>query len=170
MRPALYWINSEGLSWTGRLAIMARPRSGDWLEDEIAGWRDAGVGEVVSLLEPAEVRELGLEEEAALCRASGQAFTAFPIPDRGVPDSIRQTAALTRRLIQALATGQSVAVHCRAGIGRSSLMVAGVMACGGLDVGQAFARIAQARGVPVPDTEGQRDWVQDFARALPLLP
>jgi hypothetical protein len=33
------------------LAIMARPRAGDWLDGEIAGWRAQGIGVIVSLLE-----------------------------------------------------------------------------------------------------------------------
>src|SRR5262249_61758505 len=39
---------------TGRLAIMPRPRAGDWLDDEAASWRRHGLGLVVSLLEDAE--------------------------------------------------------------------------------------------------------------------
>ncbi|TWB83055.1 dual specificity protein phosphatase-like protein [Nitrospirillum amazonense] len=169
MQPALYWIASGDPPWIGRLAIMARPRAGDWLEDEVAAWHAAGVNEVISLLEPAEVSELGLMSEEALCRGLGMAFTSLPIPDRGVPDSRRQVASLARRLSRDVAAGLSVAVHCRAGIGRSSLLAACVMASTGLDASAAFARIAQARGVPVPDTEGQRAWVQSFAEALPLL-
>ncbi len=36
----MFWIDAPG---AGRLAIAARPRSGDWLEDEIEGWRSASV-------------------------------------------------------------------------------------------------------------------------------
>ena len=36
----IYWI--DGVS-SGRLAIMARPRAGDWLDDEIANWALEGV-------------------------------------------------------------------------------------------------------------------------------
>src|SRR5713101_2898754 len=54
MRPDIHWID---LPVAGRLAIMARPRAGDWLADEIAGWRAAGIDIVVNLLEPAEIAE-----------------------------------------------------------------------------------------------------------------
>lgn len=43
----------------GRLAIMPRPRAGGWLEDEIASWKESGVDVVVSLIERAEIIELG---------------------------------------------------------------------------------------------------------------
>lgn len=40
MKSDLFWINGP---WPGRLAIMPRPRSGDWLEDEIQAWSGAAV-------------------------------------------------------------------------------------------------------------------------------
>jgi hypothetical protein len=40
MRTELYWIERP---WRGRLAIMPRPRGGDWLDDEIQSWRRSGV-------------------------------------------------------------------------------------------------------------------------------
>jgi hypothetical protein len=45
------------------LAIMPRPRAGDWLEDEVSSWQRAGVRTVVSLLEVQEIAELGLGDE-----------------------------------------------------------------------------------------------------------
>jgi hypothetical protein len=35
MRPLIYWINTP---WPGRLAIVPRPRGGDWLEEEVGAW------------------------------------------------------------------------------------------------------------------------------------
>lgn len=157
MRPEIYWI--DGVP-TGRLAIMARPRAGDWLEDEIAGWHEAGVDIVVCLLERYEVRELGLDREADLCRDNAIEFVAFPIPDRGVPESRRATVELAKRLVDHVRDGRSVAVHCRAGIGRSGLMAACVLGLTGIDTDLAFRAISDARGVAVPDTEQQRDWVR----------
>ena len=64
MRPKIHWID---LPAGVRLAIMPRPRAGDWLDDEVAGWRAEGIDVIVSLLEAGEVRELGLRREAGLC-------------------------------------------------------------------------------------------------------
>jgi hypothetical protein len=79
----LFWIEIDG---PGRLAIMARPRAGDWLDGEVDAWKTSGIDMVVSLLEPQEVLELELQREADLCGARGIDFVSFPIPDRGVPD------------------------------------------------------------------------------------
>jgi hypothetical protein len=48
------------------MAIMARPRADDWLDNEVAEWKAGGLEMVVSLLEPEEVFELGLLREAEL--------------------------------------------------------------------------------------------------------
>ena len=163
MRTSLYWI--EG-SWTGRLAIMPRPRGGDWLEDEVSAWRRAGVDVVVSALTPDEIAELDLNEQAELSRAVGIVYLGFAIPDRGVPDSATDTAELVRQLEKGLASGKRVAIHCRQGVGRSSLLAACVLAAAGVDPGDAFERIRTARGCSVPDTPEQREWVIKFARAF----
>ena len=75
MTAEIYWI--IGLR-PGRLAILGRPRSGDWLADEIADWKAAGLTDVISLLEDGEVRDLGLAREAELAQCAGMASTGFP--------------------------------------------------------------------------------------------
>lgn len=156
MKPDIYWI--DGVP-SGRLAIMPRPRVGDWLDDQIAGWQQAGINAVVSLLEAGEVWELGLAREAELCRHREIEFIAFPIPDRGVPESRQQASVLAHQLADRLRNGTSVAIHCRAGIGRSSLIAACALTLLGVKPDAGFQAIGEARGVLVPDTEQQRDWV-----------
>ena len=56
------------------MGILLRPRGGDWLADETAAWREAGVDVVVSLLEPEEAAELMLADEAAAVASSGIAL------------------------------------------------------------------------------------------------
>jgi protein-tyrosine phosphatase len=139
---------------------MARPRAGDWLEDEIENWRAAGVQVVVSLLEPSEEAELGLQAEADACRSRGIEFIRFPIADRGVPSDRKAALELAQTLGR---SEQAIAIHCRAGIGRSSLMAALVLIHRGVTPDTAFGLIQAARGVAVPDTDQQLDWVSRFA-------
>jgi protein-tyrosine phosphatase len=156
VRAELYWIEGP---WPGRLAIMPRPRGGDWLEDEVRSWQQAGVAVVVSLLTAEEIAELDLTQEPACCRASGVEFVSYPIPDRGVPSSRTAAAELTRRLEGLLAGGKGVAIHCRAGVGRSGLLAACLLVRAGLETQAAFTRISTARGWLVPDTPEQAEWV-----------
>ena len=84
MRPEIYWIDGP---WPGRLAILARPRGSDWLIDELAGWKNAGLDVVVSLLTRGEDSELGLSDEGELAQQYGLTFISFPISDYSVPTS-----------------------------------------------------------------------------------
>jgi hypothetical protein len=88
MAADIYWV-AEVLG--GKLAILARPRPGDWLEDEIQDWKRQGIDVAVSLLEEAEASSLGLEREAHLCREQGIEFISFPVPDMQVPVSTSLT-------------------------------------------------------------------------------
>lgn len=160
MASDIYWIDHPG---TLKLAIMARPRAGDWLEDEVDHWSREGVATVLSLLEPGEVVELGLEAEKSACRAKGIEFRSYPIADRGLPDDLRATVQLARELRD---RGRALAIHCRAGIGRSSLIAAAILQADGQSAESAIAAISAARGLAVPDTEEQRDWIMAFSQHL----
>ncbi|MDX2011947.1 MAG: hypothetical protein SFW67_17270 [Myxococcaceae bacterium] len=156
MRSNLFWIDTNT---SGRLATMARPRGGDWLEDELRLLQRKGIQIVVSLLTSDEVNELDLGQERAACAALGLRFISFPIPDRGVPTHDAEAAALIAKLARDVQSSLAVAIHCRMGIGRASMVAAGVLRALGVAGDAALARIAEARGLAVPDTEAQRQWV-----------
>ena len=159
MTPKLYWIPAVPV----RLAIMARPRGGEWLADEVKALGREGVDVVVSLLTPDEVAELGLSDEPVECAKVGIAFREFPIADRGVPESKDAFHAFAAQVLADLDAQRAVGIHCRAGIGRLALVAAGLLALRGIAVDQAFGLIAAARGCPVPDTAGQRAWAAELA-------
>jgi hypothetical protein len=64
MRAPLYPVQ---VLPAGTVSIMARPRGGDWLFDEIKALRASGVDILVSLLTATEISEFDLAEEAACC-------------------------------------------------------------------------------------------------------
>lgn len=163
MRSQIFWIDAP---LQGRIAIMARPRGGEWLTDEVVGWRDAGVDTLICLLEPDEIRKLGLGDEAALCERAGIEYVAFPLRDRGVPASIGEAQGIASLAISRIKNGGSVAIHCRAGIGRSAVVAASTLVLDGLTADDALERIGRARGVSVPDTDEQRRWVIEYEIAL----
>jgi protein-tyrosine phosphatase len=156
-----YWIDT---GQRGRLAILPRPRGGDWLEDEARGWARAGIDVVVSLLEEDEAADLDLADEAQACQGAGIQYFSLPIPDRGLPDSRQAVAELAAGFAALVADGKRIGLHCRQGVGRSALLTACVLIALGTDPDAALARIAAARGLPVPETPEQRQWVLDFAR------
>ena len=156
MNPDLFWIPGP---WRGSLAVATRPRGGDWLEDEAAGWRRAGLDVVVSLLENEEAAQLDLAHEGDAAEKNGVEFISFPIPDRGVPASTPGVLALLRGIVGALEEGKKVAVHCRQGIGRSGSIAAGVLISSGIGAEKAIEAVSSARGLPVPETPAQLEWI-----------
>jgi protein-tyrosine phosphatase len=164
VRTDFFWIPT---TTPGRLAVLARPRGGDWLGDEVAGWKRTGVDVVVSLLTPSEETEFDLMSEADLARDAGIRFGSLPVPDRGVPPSREVVAELAARLAADLAAGKTVIVHCRQGIGRAGMLAAAVLTTLGMDLDAALRAIEAARGRPVPETADQRQWLAEFATRLP---
>ena len=161
MNPKLYWIETPA---GRRLAISVRPRGDDWLEDEIEGWRKQGVDVVVSLLTASENDELGLKDEGQFSSAKGLRFVSFPIEDRNVPRSAAKLQQLAAQLGSEIEQSKNVVIHCRQGIGRSSLVTAAVLLLIGEDLDQALSSIRDARGLEVPETIEQRSWLEQFAK------
>ncbi|HAI69934.1 MAG TPA: protein tyrosine phosphatase [Gammaproteobacteria bacterium] len=162
MQPEIYWIKDFKV---GHLAIMPRPRAGDWLEDEIKALNEEGLDILVSLLMPDEVYELDLKEENTLCGANGIELISFPIKDRQVP-ALSQAQKLSQSLLTEITNGKKVAIHCRMGIGRSALMVASILVCSGIAPVTAYQMVTKSRGLAVPDTQEQKRWLDRFAQVL----
>jgi protein-tyrosine phosphatase len=118
------------------------------------------------MLPPEEAAELGLSDEAAECEQAGIVYHSFAIEDRQVPTSHKYFGAFVDELRSELHSGKSIAAHCRASIGRSSLLLACILCAEGWSWRQAFQRISAARGLPVPDTPEQEQWVKGFASSL----
>ena len=103
-----------------RIAIIARPRGGDWLSDEVSALCWEGVDVLVSMLTKEETDELGLQEEGKECGVAAISFLNLPVPDRSLPTDRDAFLRTVDELAHLVAEGRYVAVHCRAGIGRSA--------------------------------------------------
>lgn len=94
-------------------------------------------------------------------------YSRRPIVDHGVPKSPLQTLEILDEIEEAIAAGHCVYVHCRAGIGRTGLVLGCLMARRFRDGQRALAhlnRLWQASGraadyPQTPETEEQRDYV-----------
>ncbi|WP_089900105.1 protein-tyrosine phosphatase family protein [Chitinophaga arvensicola] len=148
----------------GRLGIMARPRGNDWLESEILHLKQQGVKVLVSLLETHEVKELELRKEESYCTQHGVAYINFPIKDRGIPENSLGTTAFLQSLAAEIDAGHAVCIHCRMGIGRSSLIAGGVLLLKGHPFKGLLDKISRLRDLKVPDTTEQEQWLQEKSR------
>ena len=155
MIPDLYRIVDCG---AGFLAIMPRPGPEEWLREEIRDLAALGVTTLVSLLEEREEYELSLTNEAGIAAEHDIEFLSYPIADRTIPTHLDGFVAFIEKLTDRVLDGRGVAIHCRAGIGRSGITAAAVLVRIGYDASSVFDRISQARRCPVPDTQEQYDW------------
>jgi protein-tyrosine phosphatase len=155
-----YEINGP---WIRKPAIIARPRGGEWLADDLRQIKHEGFDVLVSLLTPAEVKEFDLVREEEISKAVDLEFVSLPIPDLGVPQSTDAFGGVVDHLIAALQSGKKIAIHCRQGIGRSGLLAAALLMCSGIDPEVAIQRVSEARGLTVPETKEQKEWITKFA-------
>lgn len=159
--------------WPGTLSIVSRPRGGDWLEDEVHKWKSRGLGAIVSLLTSDEEAEFELRPERDISERQELQFFSLPVADLGTPSSREDRKAAIQILHQVenlLATGLNVGIHCRQSIGRSGMMAASLLVLAGSDPLDAIASVSKARGLPVPETEAQREWIIELAQEFqPLL-
>ncbi|MCD4533840.1 hypothetical protein LRP67_07075 [Nocardioides sp. cx-169] len=140
----------------GTLSTMTMPSY-----DDLTRLAAAGVERVVCLLPEPEAAQLGLADEEAVAEGAGVRFHRLPVADFGVPDQ-DAAWALVGEVAAALADGEHVVVHCRGGIGRSSVLAAALLVAEGVSPAEAWARLTAARGVPVPETDEQRAFVDAF--------
>jgi protein-tyrosine phosphatase len=159
-RSRHYWVPGP---WKGRVAIVPRPRGGDWLADEVGAWYHVGFTTVVCALTGPELTELNLLNERKVVEDAGLRFVHVPIPDRGTPSSPCSIRTLMLPVHQDVSGGGCVAVHCRQGIGRSSMLAASLLTWAGVSIEQAIDTIRTARGCEVPETSDQLEWIRQFA-------
>jgi hypothetical protein len=111
--PNSYWV------LPGRLLAGEYPGDPDPAQARrrLALLRDAGIESFVDLTEEGELPpyRLWLPKKAEYLRA--------PIVDTSVPNNVSETRGLLAAIHTALARGKGVYVHCRAGIGRTGLII-----------------------------------------------
>ena len=161
MKPSIYPIVSDQ---PGSLFIMPKP-SGEWLDEDVAHYRSMGANTIISMLEPAEIEELSLQNEGVACADNQLDFINFPIQDRGLPDrdGFKDLISIVTKRLR---NNEGVAVHCRAGIGRSGMLVCCALAEFLGSAVEAMDVVSRSRGVEVPDTEEQREFIVSIVQEL----
>lgn len=155
----VWWVD-EGRGQ--RVAIVARPWGEESLEEDLAAMKKAGIDVVVSLLGQDETEMLGLAAEGAIAERLGMRFIAYPVPDRCTPPDEAGFRVLVNELAGMVREGRRVGAHCRACIGRSTVLIASLLIALGMDPEEALRRIEAARACRVPDTREQLEWILQF--------
>jgi len=103
------------------------------LEHDLDGLRRLGVSTLVTLEESRTV-------DPSLLAPLQMASIHFPILDMGAP-RLEDAEELCRRIDQLVALGEVVAVHCRAGLGRTGTMLAAQLVFDGESAVGAIERV-----------------------------
>jgi hypothetical protein len=156
--PNTYWVNP------GRLLAGEIPYGADDADtrERLERLREVGIDYFIDLTQPhehAEYRHL-LPDRAQYRRC--------PIQDTEVPDEIAQMQDIQSDIRSALALGHNVYVHCRAGIGRTGMVVGCYLVEQGLTGKAALEHLnvlwrqsARAKTWPkVPQTREQAVYVE----------
>ncbi|MGE0314155.1 MAG: cyclin-dependent kinase inhibitor 3 family protein [Lautropia sp.] len=163
----------DGAAPPGRIGMTHCPgrcrpdgRGRDWRRDlaqDVAAIRAAGFGTVLSLVDDAELASLGAARLPQALQQSGLRGLRFAIADFGVPDA--QALAAWRdvqaQVLARLQSGESVLVHCAAGLGRTGTMVAVLLKALGDAPDVAIDRVRRTRPGTI-ETEAQARFVHDF--------
>ncbi len=128
----------------GRLFASPMPGLDDFAADQRVV-QDAGIDRVVCLAPLAEVR-LRAPDYAGALQAGTLPWEPrlLGIPDLGVPDDPEAFLDLARDIAGWLRDGESILIHCMAGIGRTGMLATVVLAALGLPLEQARAAVWNA--------------------------
>lgn len=126
----------------------------------------SGVALVLSCLE-AEELPLSRPDAARVFEAAGIEWRLLPIPDMSAPDP-ELDCELQRLLTLAesyLGRGQRVAIHCKAGLGRTGMVAARLLMRQGCSASAAVAAVRAAHDKAAVETATQIDYLQRSAAA-----
>jgi protein-tyrosine phosphatase len=120
-----------------------------------------GVDLLITLLEEHEFQDLRMFGFIERVKRYDMDHIWFPIPDTSVPRNMSRFANLVTRIIDALSNGQTVVVHCMAGLGRSGLVAASCLTALGLTPAQAISLVRSVRPGAI-DPKEQESFVAAF--------
>jgi ADP-ribosyl-[dinitrogen reductase] hydrolase len=144
----------------GALLLSAYPgRNGD-LDTDLSDLRDKGAARLISLTPEAEMAALGVRDLPAMARLAGLAWHHVPIADFGVPEgeALVRWRDLSPRIHRALEGREQIAIHCRAGLGRSGTLAALILTERGIAPADAIARVRAARPGAI-ETQAQEAFI-----------
>jgi protein-tyrosine phosphatase len=144
---------------TGRLWLCGKHFIGP---DPDAALRRVGASTAVCLSEAAELVDRYPDYVTWLRTHEPVRALWYPIADLHAPDP-EQAVDLLDGLRTRLASGQSLLMHCGAGIGRAGTVAAGLLISVGMSLPEAVARVRACRPMAGPEAGAQTELLESLA-------
>jgi protein-tyrosine phosphatase len=143
----------------GQLALCRMPGAVTPLAADVRALADLGATCVLTLTPQAELQKAGSADLAAVLAAQGMDWLHLPIDDFGTPSPAQQADwdALSRMVQARIDKGETIAIHCRAGLGRTGMIALRLMAQHGELPETALARLRASRPGSV-ERPAQFEW------------
>jgi len=148
----------------GRLILSAQPAKFGALDQAIAAYRRSGARLVVTLLPDQELKSLGLQSLLDHCARHDLTWAHCPIDDFSPPGPAfeQQWNGVATTVTSLLDRGDGVALHCRAGLGRTGTVAALILIERGLSASDAIGLVRQTRPGSI-ETMAQEEYLRHFA-------
>lgn len=158
MRDAAYRFDILPLG-KGQIGIAPLPGRNRDLEGDLLQVIRFAPGLVISMTGSGEMAALGAGDLPARLARAGIPWAHFPITDFGLPDATTDAGwpTLAAQVLAVLEGGYRVFVHCKAGLGRSGMVVLRLMIEAGEAPDAALARLRACRPGTV-ETVAQENW------------
>lgn len=121
-------IDPSDISKRGRLTISISPgkkdsRSNRNLKLDLEAIQASDIQIIICLLEWSEMQMLNISDYPRKAQEAGFIFYHLPIKDRRVPE-LKEIVTLVPIIVQHLADGENVLIHCKSGLGRAGTISA----------------------------------------------
>jgi len=141
--------------FSGQLLFTPCPATkGSSLVDAVTTLQQAGATGIITLMADTELSENGAADLGQVCQQMGLQWYQLPVADDAAPADDFQTAwqQHSAEILQRLNAGETLAIHCKGGSGRTGLIAAQiVMAAGGaLDMTIAAVQALRPRALQHP--------------------
>lgn len=156
----------------GRLGSAMCPgkRTSNWdrnLMDDLLAIKTLGYKHIICLLQWYELEYLSINDYQEKANSLDLILYHFPIKDRSIP-RMKHTKTLVKKIAELLNRGESVLVHCRAGMGRAGMICSCLLTHYGLFPESAIDYVRKQRPGSV-QTKEQVRFVYYYAREIGCL-
>jgi len=128
-----------------------------------------GTTTIVCLLDTYELRSFKISEYAKQVEGAGMKFGPhFPIVEMAAPPSVEALHQLVLQLVERMSAGETLAVHCRGGVGRAGTVACCVMLYLGLSPSapEAIRKVRELRCKAAVESRRQEEFIALYASFL----